>query len=142
MPDINQPTLAWLRLMRVHQKVDRRTVDLLRPENLSLARFDALNQIGQVEGCTQNTLAERMLVTKGNITQLLDGMERDGLITRERVGRTREVRLTDLGRQLRERSLRLQHDHLQRIFAVLPDDDVRHLSRILTTLDRSLDEHR
>ena len=46
---------AWLRLVRVFQKVDRASVDLLRQWDLSVAQFDVLVQVGVAEGMTQQT---------------------------------------------------------------------------------------
>jgi DNA-binding MarR family transcriptional regulator len=54
--------LAWLRLMRVFQKIDgasARHFQAWDPElKLSTAQFDVLAQIGAAEGITQRELAE------------------------------------------------------------------------------------
>lgn len=134
------PVLAWMRLMRVYHKMDRRTADEMRPRNLSVSRFDVLNHAGAREGRTQQELADALFVTKGNICQLLDGMERDNLLYRRRRGRTNLIYLTDEGRVLREQAL---HKHEQRIaddMSALSSQEQRTLISLLRKLDKSLDE--
>lgn len=131
--------LAWVRLLRVYHKMDRRSVDEMRRWSLSVSRFDVLNHAGATEGRTQQDLADALFVTKGNICQLLDGLEADGLLYRRRKGRTNHIFLTNAGRDLRERAL---VDHEARIAAdmsALTTDEQQYLLRLLRKLDRSLD---
>jgi len=51
------------------------------------------------EGQSQQELADSLLVTKGNVCQLLGRMEADGLIRRDQEGRVNRVFLTDKGRE-------------------------------------------
>ncbi|MGC4107634.1 MAG: MarR family winged helix-turn-helix transcriptional regulator [Thermomicrobiales bacterium] len=132
--------VAWLRIARIFQKIDRRTATTLRDWNLSVSRFDVLNHAGAQEGRPQQDLARSLLVTKGNITQLLDAMEYDGLVERRKCGRTNLVYLTDEGRTLRTQSLA---DHERRIieeFSVLTPEETETLLTLLRKLDRSLPE--
>lgn len=135
---IGVATLAWLRLARVFQKVDQESAERFRRHGLSVARFDVLNHAGRVEGRTQQEIAGSLLVTKGNITQLLDAMERDDLITRHRDGRCNRVFLTDEGRTLRERMVCEQESALADSFSALTDDEQRTLLDLLRKLDHSL----
>src|SRR5262245_9280995 len=86
--------LVWLRLVRVHQKVERVAMAHLRRWEVSVPCFDVLLQVGEAEGITQQELAAARLTTKGNLSQLLDHMERDGLVCRVRDGRVKRVYLT------------------------------------------------
>src|SRR6266496_6592786 len=89
-PRLRQPAvLAWLRLARVFQKIDTRSERFFRTHELNTAQFelntaqfDVLAQVGAARGMTQQELADALLVTKGNISQLLSKMEQDGLIKR------------------------------------------------------------
>ena len=132
------PVLAWLRLMRVYQKVDRRTAAMLRCFGLSVSRFDILNHAGVREGRTQQELANALLVTKGNIVQLLDGMEADGLLYRRRSGRTNHIFLTDRGRELRREALAAQEANIEQALAALTPEKQQAMLALLRKLDRSL----
>ena len=129
---------AWLRLARVFQKVDRATVDLLRQWDLSVAQFDVLIQVGVAEGMTQQTLADRLLVTKGNVCQLLDRMEERGLLVRRQEGRANHLYLTEKGRSLRAESLPAQERLIEDIFATLPHTQQSALLATLRRLDHAL----
>src|SRR2546428_9550253 len=76
--------LAWLRLVRVHQKVERTAMEHLRQWNVSVPQFDILAHVGAAEGITQQELAVARLTTKANLSQLLDHMEQDGILPRAR----------------------------------------------------------
>jgi DNA-binding MarR family transcriptional regulator len=135
---IDPAIIAWLRLARVYQKIDRRTDEMMKGYGLSVSRFDILNHAGTPEGRTQQELAEALLVTKGNVTQLLDAMERDGLLERRRDGRAKRIYLTDTGRALRTRVVALQEAAIAAEFSALAPDDLESLARILRVLDRSM----
>jgi DNA-binding MarR family transcriptional regulator len=135
-PDV--AVLAWLRLMRVYHKMDRRAADLMKQWKLSVSRFDVLNHAGNGEGKTQQELANALMVTKGNICQVLDGMEADGLLYRRRSGRTNHIYLTDEGRELRSTLVPTQEAEIGKAFSVLTSDEQQTLLGLLRKLDRSL----
>ncbi|MGN6485595.1 MAG: MarR family winged helix-turn-helix transcriptional regulator, partial [Thermomicrobiales bacterium] len=127
--------VAWLRLARIFTKIDRRTATTLRDWNLSVSRFDILNHAGAHEGQPQQQLAQSLLVTKGNITQMLDGMEADGLVTRRKCGRTNLVYLTEEGRSLRTQSLIDHERRIEEEFSVLTPEETETLLTLLRKLD-------
>lgn len=139
---IEPGTLAWLRLARVYHKVDQRTSETMKCFGLTVSRFDVLNHAGTPEGRTQQELASALLVTKGNVTQLLDGMEKDGLIVRQRDGRAKRIHLTERGRELRLRAVGAQEETIATEFASLSIEEQRQLVDLLRKLDRGLDSRR
>ncbi len=139
---IQPSTIAWLRLARIYQKIDRHSVATMRQHNLSVSRFDILNHAGAPEGRTQQELAKSLLVSKGNVTQLLDAMERDGLLERRREGRAKRIFLTELGRSRRAELVALQEAKIAAEFAALDEDEVQVLIRLLRKVDQSLTPRR
>jgi DNA-binding MarR family transcriptional regulator len=132
------PVLAWLRLARVFQKVDRVSSDEFRERGLSVAQFDVLAHVGALEGQTQNHLADSLLVTKGNVCQLLDRMERSGLLERRQDGRTNHLYLTSQGRALFNELVGEHEAVVARLFEGITPDEQAELLRILRKLDRSI----
>jgi DNA-binding MarR family transcriptional regulator len=130
--------LVWLRLARAYQKVDRASIAHLRGHGLSLAQFDVLARVGAAEGLTQQELADALLVTKGNVCQLLDRMAGLGLLVRRPEGRTNRVFLTEAGRRLVEEVVPSQEALITRLFQPLSPDDQRELLGLLRKLDRAL----
>ncbi len=132
-------TLAWIRLMRVYHKLQRRATQTSQRHGLSLSRFDVLNHAGVHAGQTQQELAEALFVTKGNICQLLDGMEEEQLLERRREGRSNHIHLTPAGRALRGTILAEQEAQLAEGFLGLTPEEQQTLLHLLAKLDRSLD---
>ena len=137
----NVELVAWLRLANVFTKLERASMDHLRARGLSLAQFDVLAQVGTHEGCTQQELADALLVTKGNITQLLDKMESAGLLRRRQEGRVNRLCLTDAGRHLRDLVVPEQEACITAQFAALSPQERAQLHVLLRKLDRALAAH-
>jgi DNA-binding MarR family transcriptional regulator len=135
-----QAVLAWMRLARVFQKVERVSAAHLRRScGLSLAQFDVLARLGAREGIVQQELADALLVTKGNVSQLLGKMERGGLIRRCQEGRAVRLYLTDAGRRLAAGAVPAQERVVTRQLAALTPGEQRQLLTLLRKLDHALD---
>jgi DNA-binding MarR family transcriptional regulator len=130
--------VAWLRLARVFQKLQHASADQLRRWRLSPAQFDVLAHVGAAEGVTQQHLADALLVTKGNICQILDKMERDGLIVRRPSGRVNRVLLTEAGRRLFEEVVPAHERFMAEQVGRLSQADQWRLLRLLSRLDHQL----
>jgi DNA-binding MarR family transcriptional regulator len=131
--------LAWLRLVRVFQKVDRAASEALRYRQLSPAQLDVLAKVGSSEGISQQEVANALLVTKGNVCQLLDKMEASGLLERRPDGRINRLFLTDQGRRIHDDVVPTHDELLADQFNTLSEQDQRELLRLLRQLDHALE---
>src|SRR5438045_2441466 len=102
--------VTWMRLARSYQRIDQASTEHLRSFRLSVAQFDVMAHLRTSEGATQQDLARALLVTKGNICQLLDRMEQRGLLRRRQEGRSNRVSLTEEGRALMEAAIPAQEE--------------------------------
>lgn len=130
--------MAWMRLLRVEQRVARVLTEDLKRFDLNLAQFDTLTHVGAAEGIKQQELAESLLVTKGNVCQMLDRMERRGLISRRPDGRANRLFLTEEGRELYREVVPPHEDLVAEQLSSLAPEEQRELMRILGKLDRAL----
>jgi DNA-binding MarR family transcriptional regulator len=130
--------VAWLRLLRVASKVERGLGEHLRGWGLNNAQFDVLAHVGAAEGITQQELADSLLVTKGNVAQLLDRVEERGLITRRREGRTNRLFLTDEGRRLFDEVIPAHEALIDERLSVLSGGEQKRLHELLRKLDRAI----
>jgi DNA-binding MarR family transcriptional regulator len=110
--------------------------DQLRAWELSPAQFDVIAQVGASRGITQRELAGRLVVTEGNVTQLLDKLERQGLVERHAEGRCNQLKLTDAGRLLYARVVPEHEELIAQQFAVLSAAEKDELSRLLRKISR------
>jgi DNA-binding MarR family transcriptional regulator len=124
--------------MRVYQKLDRASGEHVKGWGLSVAQFDVLAHVGAFEGMTQQELADSLLVTKGNVCQLVDKLEGRGLIFRRQQGRTNRLFLTDAGRQLFEEVVPAQEAMISERFSALSGEEQTQLHELLRKLDGAL----
>lgn len=130
--------LAWMRLARIYQKVDRASAAAMRARGLSVGQFDVIAQVGAHPGITQQALADALLVTKGNVTQLLDRLEAAGLLCRRQEGRANRVTLTAEGERLWAEAVPAQEALVAEKMAGLSHSEQRALLGLLGKLDRGL----
>jgi DNA-binding MarR family transcriptional regulator len=132
--------VAWLRLARLFTTIDQDTNRFLRQFDLSTAQFDLLAQVGAHEGVNQQDLAEALLVTKGNITQLLDRLEARGLIERRSSPgiRGKAIYLTEDGWRLNRQVVPEQEARIIAIFDALDHQEQQQLGRMIRSVAQSL----
>ena len=135
---LRSAVLAWLRLYRVVQKIERMQSAYLRSWDLNTAQFDVLAHVGAHKGITQQELADSLLVTKGNISQLLDRMEKLDLLKRCQEKRNNTLVLTEKGQELYDRVVSTTEKLIEEQFTVLSASEVAELLRLARKLDQAL----
>ena len=133
-----EPVATWMRLMRVFHRLHGNESPVLRTHDLSMAQFDVIAQVGRDEGITQQVLADRLLVTKGNICELLDRLVQRGLLVRQPDGRANRVVLTPTGRAVYAEVVPAQETQMATLFAPLSADEQAQLRALLRKLERGL----
>ncbi len=128
------PLSVWLRFVRLQQRVSAAVAGQLRGIGLSIPQFDVISTLTEREGITQQELAERLYVTKGNVSGLIDRMEEAGLVERRPIPgdrRSHAVHLTRRGRDLAERGIALQRAYVEATLGRLARKDIADLDRIV-----------
>ncbi len=137
-PSNRSPAVAaWNRLVRLYQKIDHSSELNFRSLALNMAWFDVLARVGAREGLTQNELADSLLVTKGNVSQLLTKLVAENLVQRQAEGRSQRLFLTSRGRALAAQAVPQQERLLADSFRALSPDEMLHLLRLLRKLEKS-----
>ena len=107
---------------------------------LSLPKLAALHHLAAAgESLPLGQLAERLSCVKSNITQLIDRLEADGLVTRELDPNDRRSRLavmTAAGRKAYQQGTRIQQRSEQEIFATLTDEEGRQLAALIAKVQQ------
>lgn len=94
---------AYIKLMRAAESVSARVQARLADFDLTLSQFGVLDALYHLGPLTQGELARKILKSSGNITMVVDNLEKRGLALRERGRKDRRyntVRLTEEGRAL------------------------------------------
>ena len=133
---------VWLRLlsctMAIEKEVQRRFAD----QDMTLPRFDILAALDRKpDGLPMGALSQALLVSNGNVTQLVQKLARDGLVEINPLPSDRRssiVRLTAEG-QARFNSLaKAHHDWIDRMLAGLDYTQRERLYVALGTLKMSI----
>lgn len=127
---------TWALLSHTYLKLERAIAGQLAAWELTPAQFDVLVWLAAEAGISQQELAERLMVTKGNVSQLVSRLESRGLIQRLRDGRVLRLQLTDEGRRLHEQVVPAYESWIPEHFAALKSGQLRRLQKALRLLDQ------
>jgi DNA-binding MarR family transcriptional regulator len=128
---------AWLQLVRAYNYMEARISADLRRADLTLARFDVLVVLAKWGPMSQQALADRLLVTKGNVVGLIDKLSTRGLVERqpsETDGRVNLLRVTPAGKRIVERVLPRQMQLIAGLMQPLTEREAASLQALLTRL--------
>lgn len=108
---------AYVKLVRAAESVTARLMPHLDAAGLTISQFGALEALYHRGPMCQRDLGRKLLKSSGNITLVVDNLEKAGLVTRMRSAEDRRlvaVHLTDAGTALIER---IFPEHARRIAA-------------------------
>jgi len=128
------PLRVWFRFIRLHRRVSSAISAELKALGLSIPQFDLLSTLTEREGLSQQELAERLYVTKGNVSGLLDRMVEAGLVERRALPgdrRSNALHLTPKGRRLAEAGIGMQRAYVNRTLGSLAPADLADLERLV-----------
>lgn len=124
----------WIRLARCYNLAMRELRGGLRAE-CTMPQFDVLAQLARTEdGLTFSALSERLLVTAGNLTGIVDRLEKLELVRRETNPRDRRqifIRLTPRGREYCAKVIPEHERQIVKLFAGISENDVQNLRQDL-----------
>ena len=132
--EIADPLRIWFRFIRLHRRAVNAVAHELKALGLSIPQFDLLSTLTEREGLSQQELAERLYVTKGNVSGLLDRMVEAELVERRPIPgdrRSNALYLTKKGRDLAEKGMAAQQAYVARTLGTLPPQDLVDLERIV-----------
>src|SRR4051794_37186242 len=128
------PLRVWFRFVRLNRRVGQAIATELKAIGLSIPQFDLLSTLTEREGLTQQELAERLYVTKGNVSGLVDRLVEAGLVERRPIEgdrRSHALHLTPAGRALAQKGIAAQRAYVARTLGRLPPADLLDLERIV-----------
>lgn len=133
--------LAWLHLMRVHSRIAYEEYTLLAEYGLTPAQFDVLSHLVREDGLSQQEVADRLLVTKGNVCGLVDRLESARLVERSRNPadrRSNQLHITLSGAEAFDAAAPALEETICGQLSELSDEEQALLMNLLARLDRSL----
>jgi MarR family transcriptional regulator, 2-MHQ and catechol-resistance regulon repressor len=111
---------------------------------LSPSTFNLLMILRQhPEGCVMSALSDLLVVSRANVTGLIDSLEERGLVRRSALHADRRSKvgvLTEAGQKLLEEMLPSHYAHVSAMVAGLPEEDKVKLTELLTKLRTVMQE--
>ena len=132
----------WLRLLTCTTLIENEVRRRLRDNfDITLPRFDLLAQLDRApNGMTLGELSQRMMVSNGNVTGLVERLVADRLIARKPAPHDRRaqiVRLTPAGRRSFRAMARAHESWILKMFADLRPTEISVLMGLLAKAKRS-----
>lgn len=127
----------WVKLARAYAVFNKLTVKDIRRHGLTQPQFGAIECLFHLGPMTIGDLSRKMLVSGGNMTCVVDNLEKEGLvqrIQREEDRRSVMVELTESGRRLIARIFPEHATVIAQVASVLDTDEQGQLSRLLKKL--------
>ena len=126
----------WLRLLTCTQLIERQVRSRLRSQfDTTLPRFDLMAQLERHrEGLKMNELSRLLMVTGGNVTAIVDQLEKEGLVERldePADRRAFRIRLTKSGERTFIEMARAHEEWVVELLAGLSRRDQDELLRLL-----------
>jgi MarR family transcriptional regulator, organic hydroperoxide resistance regulator len=135
MPDSVTPDRIYFRFIRLQQRVFGEMAQTLKPTGLSIPQFDVLSTLTEQEGLSQSDLAQRLYVTKGNVSGLIDRLVEAGYVERRSAPgdrRSNALFLTAEGRQVALDGIRLQKAFVADTLGKMSGDDLVRLDSAIS----------
>jgi MarR family 2-MHQ and catechol resistance regulon transcriptional repressor len=135
----------WVKLARAFATFSKKSSENIRTFGLTEAQFGALECLGHLGAMTIGELCKKQLVSGGNMTVVVDNLEKVGLVERTKSKQDRRtilVRLTTKGKKLFDEIFAGHAHHIATLASVLAEDEQRELGRLLRKLGLALRERR
>jgi DNA-binding MarR family transcriptional regulator len=136
MTETSTPDRIYFRFIRLQQRVFGEMANTLKPIGLSIPQFDVLSTLTEQQGLSQSELAQRLYVTKGNVSGLIDRLVDAGYVERRSAPgdrRSNALYLTASGQKVADDGIRLQRAFVAETLGRLPPAELKVLDGIITT---------
>lgn len=128
---------AFIKLMRATESLNNRLNRHLSDVNLTVSQFGALEVLFHLGPLNQRTIGEKLLKSGGNITMVVDNLEKQGYVVRKNDPADRRavlIHLTPEGEKFIEGFFPKHLNKIIEEFSVLSEDEKRSLADICKKL--------
>jgi DNA-binding MarR family transcriptional regulator len=127
---------TWLRLLSCETVIEQRLRSLFRGHfSVTLPQFDVLSELERSgQKMTMSELSRELMVSNGNVTGVIDRLEKNGFVTRTRADHDRRIQYIELTPKGRHEfdDMAQRHEHwLTEMFAELSLGDMAEMRKLL-----------
>jgi len=135
---------TFVKLVRAANNLNARLNRTLADAGLTESQFGVLEALLHLGALHQRELAQKILRTNGNVTLVVDHLEKRGLVRRERGSADRryvKVHLTDAGEALVKGLFPGHAARLAEELSVLSEEEQHELGRLCRRLNMAVEQH-
>lgn len=124
---------AFIKLMRATDSLNNRLNRQLSDAGLTVSQFGVLEALLHIGPLNQKALGEKLLKSGGNITLVIDNLEKSGWVKRQKDPEDRRsmlIHLTEEGEEFISSYFPRHVEQIMSEFDVLSDDELEQLSAI------------
>jgi len=134
-----QSLRAWLRLLACENLIEQTLRTRLRKDfNITLPQFDVLSELEHAgERLTMSDLSEKLMVSNGNVTGVVDRLERDNYVKRQASPTDRRVQHISLEPKGKAKFQEMAKTHEQWVQELLSDLNLEDLDTLLEILNKA-----
>ena len=135
-PRSKEAIRTWLRLLSCESVIERELRSQFRENfKITLPQFDVLSELERSGNpMTMSELSRELMVSNGNVTGVIDRLEKGGLVSRTRAEHDRRVQyiaLTVEGRRRFDEMAGRHEEWLNELFSELSQTDMTELQSLL-----------
>ena len=124
---------TFIKLLRATESLNQRLCRHLSEANLTISQFGVLEALLHLGPQNQKELGQKLLKSGGNITLVIDNLEKSGFVSRKKDQNDRRaliVELTAQGKSFIEDFFPKHLDKISEEFSVLDDKEKEELARL------------
>ena len=132
---------TWVKLARAHDTFSHLTASQIRSFGLTTAQFGVVECLGHLGPMLIGELTRKHLVSGGNMTVVVDNLEKEGLVERSISNNDRRafvVKLTSKGKHLFNKIFIKHAEYITQLASVLTEAEQVELSHLLKKLGLGL----
>ncbi len=132
---------TWVKLARAFSSFDKRSTESIRAFGLTQPQFSVIEVLGHLGPLKVGEICNKILVSGGNMTLVLDNIEKLGYIERihsKEDRRAIDVQLTKQGQELFDRIFVIHAENISKFMSVLSPDEQKTLNELLKKLGKGV----
>ncbi|MGA3084553.1 MAG: MarR family transcriptional regulator [Thermodesulfobacteriota bacterium] len=140
---VDRALSMWVKLLRVHSTFNKKNADHLKNFGITAAQYAVIECLGHLGPLNMGELCKKMLVSGGNMTVVVDNLEKEGLVERVPSNDDRRaivVRFTPKGKKIFDDSFVKHAGYLTEMASVLTEQEQEDLARLAKKLGCTLRE--
>lgn len=130
---------TWLKLSRAFTSVNKKSNESIKSFGLTQPQFTVIEALGHLGKLKIGELCEKLMVTGGSMTLVLDNVTKLGYIERiydQNDRRAIYVQLTPKGKSLFDKIFKIHADNITKFLSVLSNEEQIQLGELLKKLGK------